>query len=233
MGSPAHSADRGARPALTGPFPFSPHCAHVLRFKIAVDAGDASGVQSLVSCIFMGAAFGAMVNMNQIVPALLGVRVVFYREQASAMYSPTAYQIAAILVELPWLAGILLVSTAVGYFMFGLVPNGFGFHYLAVLVLAVVYVSIGMAVASFVPTFEVAQAVLGLIGEETRGGASSLHARAPRHSPAARKLTAPPLPRPQAHFFSFSAASGRRRRKWPRAHAGSATSIPSRTRSRR
>ena len=102
--------------------------------------------------------------MNQIVPAMLGVRVVFYREQAAAMYSPSSYQLAAFLVEVPWLSGILLVATSVGYFMFGLVPRAFGFHYLAVLVLAVVYISIGMAVASFVPTFEVAQAVLGLLG---------------------------------------------------------------------
>jgi len=136
----------------------------IIWFGIARDAGDASGVQSLVSCIFMGAAFGAMVNMNQIVPALLSVRVVFYREQAAAMYSPSVYQLAAFLVEVPWLAGILLVATSIGYFMFGLAPRAFGFHYLACVVLAVVYVSIGMTVASFVPTFEVAQAVLGLLG---------------------------------------------------------------------
>ena len=48
--------------------------------------------------------------------------------------------------------------------MFGLVPRGFGFHYFASLVLAVVYVSIGMWVSSMVPTFEVAQALLGLLG---------------------------------------------------------------------
>ena len=36
-------------------------------FNIANDASDASGVQSLISCIFMSAAFGAMVNMNTIV----------------------------------------------------------------------------------------------------------------------------------------------------------------------
>lgn len=123
-----------------------------------------SGVQSLVSCIFMSAAFGAMVNMNQVVPSTLGVRSVFYREQASAMYAPFAYQLSNFCVELPWLAGILLVANAVGYFMFGLVPNGFFFHYFAGLVLATVYVSIGMAVANTVPTFEVGQAVLGLLG---------------------------------------------------------------------
>jgi hypothetical protein len=133
-------------------------------FGIARDAADVSGVQSLVSCIFMGAAFGSMINMNQIVPSQLGVRDVFYREQASAMYSPTNYLVATILVETPWLAGILLVSTSVGYFMFGLVPAGFFFHYLVCLVLALVYVSLGLFVSFTVPTFEVAQAVLGLVG---------------------------------------------------------------------
>lgn len=92
------------------------------------------------------------------------MRVVFYREQAAAMYSPSAYQLATILVELPWLAGVLLVANSVGYFMFGLVPAAFGFHYFVSFVLAVVYVSIGMWVSSVVPTFEVAQALLGLLG---------------------------------------------------------------------
>ena len=133
-------------------------------FGIARNATDPSGVQSLVSCIFMSAAFGAMVNMNTVVPALLGMRVVFYREQASAMYEPAAYQLATLLVEVPWLFGVLLVSSSIGYVMFGLVPAAYGFHLFACYVLALVYVSIGMWISAFAPTFEVAQAVLGLLG---------------------------------------------------------------------
>jgi hypothetical protein len=53
-----------------------------------------------------------------------------------------------------------------GYFMFGLVATGaaWSFHLLVSFVLACVYISIGTAVANLVPTFEVAQAILGLLG---------------------------------------------------------------------
>lgn len=107
-----------------------------------------------------------MVNMNTSVPGLISVRAVFYREQASSMYDPSAYSLALFLVELPYLAFIILWSTSINYFMFGLRPEAgaFFFHLLISFTLAAVYISIGQFVASVVPTFEVAQAVLGLLG---------------------------------------------------------------------
>lgn len=86
-------------------------------YKIAENASDVAGVQSLISCIFMGAAFGAMVCMNTAVPGLIQVRAVFYREQASAMYDPSVYSLALFLTELPWLGFVVLTGVSIGYFM--------------------------------------------------------------------------------------------------------------------
>ena len=108
----------------------------------------------------MSVAFSALVNMNTSVPGLISVRAVFYREQASSMYSSFAYSLSLLLVELPYLAMIILCSSSVGYFMFGLRSDAgaFFFHYLITFTLGAVYISIGQFVSALVPTFEVAQA---------------------------------------------------------------------------
>ena len=68
-------------------------------------------------------------------------------------------------MELPWLAVIVLVGTSVGYFMIGLTANATTFftHYFATLILAAVLVSFGNVVASSMPTFDSAQAVVGIL----------------------------------------------------------------------
>jgi len=140
----------------------------IIWFNIAdlKQSSDLSGVQSLVSAIFMAAAFAAMINLQTIIPSLISVRSVFYREQNAAMYHPALYSLSILIVEAPWLIGILLPPLSIGYFMFGLVPSasGFFFHFLVCFVLAMVYISIGQTVASIAPTFEVAQSITAIIG---------------------------------------------------------------------
>ena len=92
-------------------------------YKIRDNSGDLAGVQSLISAIYMSVAFAALINMQTSVPGLISVRAVFYREQASSMYDSFAYSLSLFLIELPYLAIIILVSTSVGYFMFGLRPE--------------------------------------------------------------------------------------------------------------
>ena len=134
-------------------------------YHIAENSGDVSGVQSLVAAIFMTSAFGGNINLNVIVPAHLGQRSVFYREVSSFYFDPLSLSIANFVVELPWLFGIILSTMSIVYFMIGLSsdPNTFFFHLFVSYVLAVVYVSIGMFLAAAMPTFEVAQAFLGVI----------------------------------------------------------------------
>jgi hypothetical protein len=55
-----------------------------------------------------------------------------------------------------------------GYFMYGLRADiaAWAFHMLVSVTLVVVYISLGTFVSNIVPTFEVAQVILGLIGRE-------------------------------------------------------------------
>ena len=135
-------------------------------YSIAAQATTLGGVQSLVAAIFMATAFSALINMNTAVPANIAARAVFYREVAARAYAPVAYGLATITVELPWLAGLVLVSMPMFYFMYGLSPSPqvFFFTYLVTFVLGFVYFSLGVFIATSLPTFEVAQAILGVLG---------------------------------------------------------------------
>lgn len=135
-------------------------------YRIAFQADDLGGVQSLVAAVFMSAAFGAMVNMNTSVPVILAFRSVFYRESNSSMYDSLASSLAYFVCEVPYLAFIIGVPSTFSYFMFGLkvAADIWAFHIFVSFTLALVYVSLGSAVANIVPTFEVGQAILGLLG---------------------------------------------------------------------
>lgn len=128
-------------------------------------ATNIGGVQTLIAAIFMCAAFSAMIQLNTGMPAAFGARPTFYRETSSRMYIPIAYQAAGAIVELPWLAWLIICSLPISYFMLKLSPDAstFFFHYLACLTLAYVYWFLGTTIAYAVPTIEVAQALGGLL----------------------------------------------------------------------
>jgi ABC-type multidrug transport system permease subunit len=134
-------------------------------FNLASRAGDYQGMRTLVAAIFMTAAFSAMLNMDASLPTLIGSRSSFYRENAALMYDSGAYVLANFVVELPWLAAIVLLGTSIGYFMIGLKASASVFftHYLATFTLALVLVSFGQTVAASVPSFDTAQAVVGIL----------------------------------------------------------------------
>jgi ABC-type multidrug transport system permease subunit len=134
-------------------------------FNLFNRSGDYQGTRTLVAAIFMTAAFSAMLNMDASMPTLIANRANFYREQSSLMYNSGAYALSNFLVELPWLAGIVLAGTSIGYFMIGLRADASSFftHYFATFVLALVLVSFGNAVAASMPSFDTAQAVVGIL----------------------------------------------------------------------
>ena len=106
-----------------------------------------------------------MLNMDASLPTLISNRSTFYRENASLMYSSSAYALSNIIVEMPWLAVIVLAGTSIGYFMIGLSPDPaiFFTHYLVTYILALVLVSFGNSVAATLPSFDTAQAAVGIM----------------------------------------------------------------------
>lgn len=146
------------------------------RFGILGAATDVAGVASAVAAIFMTAAFGGILQMDSSLPVLISARPIFYRETAAYMYDPIVRAAALLTVELPWLAAILLWVVPIGYFMQGLVGSAwvapvpgttaaatFFFQYFVVFTLGFVFVSLGQLVAAVMPTFDLAQAVVGLL----------------------------------------------------------------------
>jgi ABC-type multidrug transport system permease subunit len=185
-------------------------------YRIASKADTLGGVQSLVAAIFMATAFSALINMNTAVPANIAARAVFYREIAARAYQPLAYGLATVTVELPWLAGLVFVALPIYYFMYGLSasPSVFFFTYLVTYVLCLVYFSLGVFIATSLPTFEVAQVRAPLAA--TPRPASCTHSRR-LPTPRRRCLSLPLKRRPSsassARCFSSLEACGRRRRR--------------------
>jgi ABC-type multidrug transport system ATPase subunit len=130
-----------------------------------VDGSDATGVQSLASVMFMTTVFVGMLNMNTNLGVAIKERPVFYREKASFMYSSTPYAIASLVIELPWLALIVLTCVPVVYFMCGFAPNAaaFFFYCFVTFIFTVAFVSIAQAAAAFFSTIMTAQAVVSIL----------------------------------------------------------------------
>jgi ABC-type multidrug transport system ATPase subunit/ABC-type multidrug transport system permease subunit len=141
----------------------------VIYFNTATEAVNVSGVSSLVACIFMTATFSGMLNMQASIPDLVKNRATFYREQASYMYDSDAYALSNILVELPWLAFIIMAVLPVIYFMLGLRADATTFfsHYIICYAQSLVFVSLGHVLAAAMPSFEVAMALAGAVAPLT------------------------------------------------------------------
>ena len=71
-------------------------------YNIAKKTTDFAGMQSLVSVIFMGGVFVAVLVLMMALPNFFKDRAVFYRERASYMYGPEVYALAVFIVEMPW-----------------------------------------------------------------------------------------------------------------------------------
>lgn len=99
--------------------------------------------------------------MNTALPVLVKERPVVYRERMSYLYSGTAYGVAAIINELPWMAVICLTSVPVIYFMCGFLDQAgpFFFYLLVNFVFVTVFVSLAQFLAALLPNIAIAQAV--------------------------------------------------------------------------
>ena len=144
-------------------------------FGILAKATTISGLTSAVAAIFMTAAFSSVLQMGASLPLLVAARPVVYREIAAGMYSPLARALGLITVEVPWVVGILFIVFPVGYLMEGEIGSAFVspppgvsaapiyfFQYFVVVVLALVFVSLGQLIAAVAPSYDLAQATMGV-----------------------------------------------------------------------
>jgi ABC-type multidrug transport system permease subunit len=92
-------------------------------------------------------------------------REVYYRERAAGYYAPEAWTLSSFLVEVPWLAVLVLTSVSISFYMVGLPQVGAGaffFFYLAACVVAFFFLATGLAYSAIFPILPIAQIVGGL-----------------------------------------------------------------------
>ena len=132
-------------------------------YKVKVQ--DAGGVASLVAVMYMSTMFVGVLNISTSMPVLLRERAVSYRERASFMYPPEVHAASFALVELPWMALLVLIVIPPVYFMVGLRagPQYFFFYALVVLTFAYTLVSFGQMVTALVPAADTASALVSAV----------------------------------------------------------------------
>jgi len=121
---------------------------------------------SKMSAIFVGICFAGWTVMTSIIPVLLRNRVVFYREQASYMYTPHAYSFAISAVEVFYTALSTMVFLCCFYPMVGFTLSGSLFfrYFLVQYLVMLVWLSLGQLCACALPDILVANILSSLIG---------------------------------------------------------------------
>jgi len=135
----------------------------VIYYKLTADSE--SGVQSMVSVIYMTTAFIGLQLINSCLPTFAMHRPVFYRERASYLYDSTAHGLASILIEAPWLALMVMCVIPIIYYMVGFNSDSAAFWFYAFVswVFCLVFVSMTQVLATALPSVATAQVVVGLV----------------------------------------------------------------------
>ena len=134
--------------------------------EIVLDVGCHEGeLLSAVSAQNPTTAFIGLQLINSCLPTFAMHRPVFYRERASYLYDSTAHGLASILIEVPWLALMVMCVIPIIYYMVGFNSDSAAFWFYAFVswVFCLVFVSIAQVVAAVMPSVNVAQAVVGLV----------------------------------------------------------------------
>ena len=108
---------------------------------------------------FIGGLFGCVLLMNLAIPPLVTTRPSMYREIDAGFYQPESWSIATSLIELPWIAVLLLAYSSIVYFMIGLEPSQFGFFYATVFLLGTVFTFLGHTLAAVSNSQQIATAI--------------------------------------------------------------------------
>ena len=121
---------------------------------------------SRMSAIYIGIGFAGGVMMASNIPMIFRIRPVFYREQSSYMYTPYAYALSLLAVEIFYTAFSALFFLIFFYPMAGFIGSGtLFFRYLLAQYLAqLIWLSVGQLNASWLPNILVANIVSALMG---------------------------------------------------------------------
>jgi hypothetical protein len=87
---------------------------------LQINDDDYAGMNSKIAAIFSAVAFGSMMQMQLVLPNIIGERAVYYREQATKCYPSWIYSTAVSVVDIPYcfIADLFLIIPF--YFMSGM-----------------------------------------------------------------------------------------------------------------
>ena len=124
-----------------------------------------ANVIAQLSAVFVGIAFPGWSSMSVVIPLTVRKRLVFYREQASLMYSPLVYAFSLCLVEVVYTALATTLFLSCYYEMVGFRNDASGFfrYWLAEYLVLLVIVSLGQLCASAMPNELVANLMSSLV----------------------------------------------------------------------
>ncbi|KXZ56523.1 hypothetical protein GPECTOR_1g47 [Gonium pectorale] len=116
-------------------------------------------VQNVMGVLYSSCSFLGMLGMNSVQPLLGFERVVFYREQAAAMYSPWVYGTVLGIVENPYLGAQVLLFVGIMYPMIHFAQGAAHFFYYLLLVFEALsfYITFGTALVYITPSQQLAQ----------------------------------------------------------------------------
>ena len=122
-----------------------------------------AGTQSGLGLCVGAAAFGSIVHLQAALGAHMNVRAAFYREHAAAYYRAPIHVLALHLAGAPRLIGTSVLFSSVLYWIAPLRPTAasFGFFCLACIITAAFFATTAAALASLLPSPQVAQVVAG------------------------------------------------------------------------
>jgi hypothetical protein len=123
-----------------------------------------AGTLSALGLFLVAPAYISILYLSASVTFRFERREVLYRELAAGFYAPESWALAALSGDVPYAVVTVLAASAIVYFIVGLRPSAAAFFFfaLATLVLALFYMTLGVALAAVMPTLPIAQLVGGL-----------------------------------------------------------------------
>ncbi|KAJ0976467.1 hypothetical protein J5N97_018432 [Dioscorea zingiberensis] len=116
---------------------------------------------NILGSMFVAALFNGINNCSAVMPFVITERPVLYREKFAGMYSPWAYSLAKVVIEIPYVLILVFLFTIIAYPAIGYywsAPKFLWFFY-AMFCTLLTFVYFGMFVASLCPNVQVASIV--------------------------------------------------------------------------
>ncbi|KAL5222722.1 hypothetical protein ABZP36_027435 [Zizania latifolia] len=137
----------------------------IVFWKIGLTINEEQDIFNILGVTYGSALFLGYMNATMLQPIVAMERVVLYRETASGMYSATAYAIAQIAIEVPYMLVQVFIYTSIVYPMTGFQVTATKLFWFSLfMVLSFLYYTVfAMVTVALTPNVEIAAALSFLI----------------------------------------------------------------------